>query len=288
MSVCLGVPMVAAAAIREHKKIVFIDQNPLTLSRFPEISGASEVHFMDAAMADRLRIKASLLIFDSPWYFADSIAWLTTGCRLICPGGTLIFSLYPPLLRPNARSERDQILQVASTIGDVHIREDVLEYQTPLFELEALNACGIRNAGNWRRGDLVVITNAKPVFRPSFVSHRRADLDGQWRTFVLGPQVVKVRINLTSEDRGVPESLLQKIDGDFAFRSVSARCETRELIDVWTSYNRVARLTNTSTLLRLLHQIEAGVSLKDAVEPFSSQFGAHLEEQLREFLNMEN
>src|SRR4029077_18207039 len=78
MTICLGAPTIAAAGLRENNDLIFIDQNPLVLNRFPGLRRAAEIHLMDAFEAKRLGLKADALIFDSPWYLGDTLGWLMT------------------------------------------------------------------------------------------------------------------------------------------------------------------------------------------------------------------
>jgi len=287
LTICLGVPTIASLAIKNDRDVIFIDQNAHVLARFPELLGASEIHLMDAREAGRLSIKAKSVIFDSPWYLGDSLAWLVTASHLVEASGTISFGLYPPLVRPTAQLERDFILQVASAIGRVDITEDALAYRTPLFEWEALKTCGIREVGDWRRGDLVVVRECGPLDMTFPAAPRRTDVDGVWKTFVIGSQVVKLRTNL-GQDTNLPKyGLLSEVEGSFILPSVSVRDRRREAVHVWTSYNRVASSADASVLLQIFQKLESGIRLSDAVLPYKDRFGTEIEDQMRTFLLLE-
>lgn len=287
VTICLGAPTIAAAGLRENNDLIFIDQNPLVLNRFPDLRRAAEIHLMDAFEAKRLDIKADTLIFDSPWYLGDTLGWLMTASHLIKPGGTIIFALYPPLTRVTSQLERDLILEFASAIGTVDVIEDVLTYQTPLFEREALKACGVINVGNWRHGDLVVVKAKRSVEIPLSHIKRRGSIDGPWETFVIGPQVIKLRATLRDR-RNVQQTFLGKVEEDFVLSSVSASDTRRASIDVWTSENRVARAADISVLRSILSDLEAGISMKDAVQPYQNRFGTGIKNEVQAFLFQEN
>ena len=266
LTVCMGVPTIASAAIREHRDVVFIDKNVHSLIRFPELMHASEVHVTDALEARRVGLRAAALVFDPPWYAGDTLAWLAVASHLVRPGGTITFALYPALVRPTAKLERDLILEVASTIGRVSLVEDALAYQTPLFEHEALKACGVCCVGDWRRGDLVVIEDTRPIRTPVSALPCRGGVDGRWQTFVIRPQVVKVRNSSTNFPPASDQVLLSTIGESFVFPAVSARNGTRGTIHAWTSRNRVASVRNAKVLSDILGKVAAGVCL---VQPCS-------------------
>ena len=228
LTICMGVPTVASVAIAENKNVVYIDKNAHSLIRFPELMRASEVHVMDAVQARRVSLKADALVFDPPWYAVDTLAWLQVASHLVKPGGTIIFALYPALVRPSAKLERDLILEAASAIGRVSIVEDSLAYETPLFEHEALKASDVFCVGNWRYGDLVMVENTKPIRTLISTLRPRNEIDGQWKTFLVGPQVVKVRDSSSGPTRASDHVLLSTIGGSCVFPAVSARNGTRE------------------------------------------------------------
>ena len=282
LTVCLGVPTVASAAVSQHKAVIFIDRNAQTLIRFPELMRASEIHIMDAARARGVVSSADVLIFDPPWYPADTLSWLEEASHIVRPGGTVAFALYPSLTRPTAVLERELILEIASMIGTVDVVQDALAYDTPLFEREALKACGIY-AGDWRRGDLVTIRGVKPVASPVSCGPCRADIDGLWRTFLIGSQVVKLRNHSSWAD-----VLLSTIGDSFVFGAVTARNATRDRIHVWTSRNRVAEVGSTDALSDILQQIASGAPLDLAVRGYEGKFRTDIRGQLNEFLGLES
>lgn len=288
LTICLGVPTVASAAVSRGKKLILIDQNPAILARFPELGTLPELHLMDAADAGRLALEADVLVFDSPWYLGDILAWLRTASYLVKRGGTIIFSLYPPLLRPTASLEREFVLEIASAIGDLELTEDSLAYETPLFENEALTACGLCFVGDWRRGDLVVIRNAHQVELPLPSVPRRYEVDGEWETFLLGSQVVKLRKRAQQGAIDRPSVLLEPIGETYILPSVSVRNEKRADVDVWTSRNRVASTGDINTLRKILQQVQGGAALHDALTTYRDEQYLGDENKIRRVLALEN
>lgn len=287
-TICLGVPTVALAAIKNSVNVVLVDQNSHVLNRFPELRQI-EVHIMDAAEAGRLRVGADVVLFDSPWYLGDTLAWLLAAFRLVKQGGTIVFAMFPSLVRPAASSERELILELAESMGKVHVAEDALGYETPLFEIEALKACGLRSVGNWRRGDLVIISDRKPIgrqrkMRSLHVPKSRQHADGLWTTFLVGSQTVKLRTSKARSAGSRRRSLLRPVDGGFVLPSVSVRNTRRREIDLWTSRNRVAGVTDFRLLSTILQQLEAGTSFNRIIRHFRGRVGKASEMDLRTVL----
>ena len=283
VAVCIGVPTVASAAIKQGKNVIFVDKNAHSLMRFPDLMRASEVHIMDALQGKRLNLKSDVIIFDAPWYVADILAWLEVASRVVRPGGMIVFALFPPLVRATATLERDLILDLASAVGRVDVIEDALAYETPLFEHEALKACRV-HIGDWRYGDLVVIKGAKPIASAFPAAPRRVDVDGAWQTFVIGPQVVKLR-NATTERS---YSFLTPVADSFLFPAVSARNGSRERIHVWSSKNRVASVGDSQALSEILDRLAEGDCLDSVVRGYENRFGKQIGSQLGAFLGLES
>ena len=243
---------------------------------------------MDALEAGRLRIQSDVVLFDAPWYLADVVGWLFAASQLVKLGGTIVFALYPPLLRPTSQLERNFLLDLASSIGSVRIEEDAIVYETPLFEQEALKSFGLPCVSEWRRADVVSVTLCNHGAYSLSHSFVRSSIDGDWISFVVDEQVVKVRSRPSLPpncDR--IKDILQPVGTNFLFSSVSARSAQRDCIDVWTSRNRVASSSNTDVLCHILGRLARGESLNRAVRAYASLLPMDCERQMREFLVME-
>jgi hypothetical protein len=97
-----------------------------------------------------------LVIADPPWYLDEYREWLSTAARIIRPGGTFMFVLFPKGIRPSAQAEREAILAFAeSAFSEISIDDTKVHYETPSFEQVQLIRNGILPI-NWRVADLVV------------------------------------------------------------------------------------------------------------------------------------
>ena len=288
LTICLGAPKVAAAAIHASRRVVFIDKNPCVLTRFPILSRSEEVHLMDAIDAGRLGLRADVVVFDSPWYLPDMIGWLFAASKLVRLGGSVVFALYPPLVRATAHLERELVLEIASSMGAVQVQEDALVYETPLFEQEALNVSGLRCLREWRKADVVRVTVDKSLTDTHSGLLCRPSIDGAWRSFVIHDQVVKVRSrSLRLDSDGQHKGLIRPLGANFLLESVSVRSPQRELIDVWTSRNRVAASSETRLLSLILRRLARGESLQEAVLPYAAAISSEFEHQMHDLLASE-
>jgi len=288
LTICLGAPRVAAAAIRASRRVVSIDKNPCVLTRFPVLNKSEEVHIMDATDAGRIGMQADVVVFDSPWYLPDTIAWLLSASKLIKRGGSIVFALYPPLVRATAKVERELVLEIASSMGAVEIQEDGLVYETPLFEHEALEGSGLRGLNEWRRADLVRVAMGRPMADTDLGLLRRPMIDGTWRSFVIGDQVVKVRSrSLELNSHRQLNGLLRPLGDSFLLESVSVGVPQRKLVDVWTSRNRVAASSDTRLLSLILRRLARGESLRQAVRRYVSEIPTEFEHQMHDLLALE-
>jgi hypothetical protein len=283
--VCLGTPTVAEALCEMSLRPRLIDSNAAILRRFPLLRRSASIQVRDVSTASEIGRKADALIFDPPWYVDDTLQWMIVAARLTRLRGIIAFSLFPPLTRPGAEQERQAVLAFASTIGQVEVVENVLVYQTPLFEREALLSSQIREAGNWRRGDLVIVE----VKHPGSQLAPRTAHHSQWQTFFVSGQVVKLRrrCGLTPND----QAPLSTIEGcsDFVYPTVSARDSRQESIDFWTSRNRVARVGDFDLVTKILWELQNGARLSDAIrrarpECAASDSTQSLEDSFRKLL----
>lgn len=255
---CLGAPTVASA-LPQDAEVVLVDRNPLVRLRLP----AQDNVQLEIADIEIWSTDASfdVAFLDPPWYEYDIIRWLSLACRVVERGGMIVCSLFPPLTRPMASQERQTILEWASRIGDPDVVLDVLEYDTPLFEIEALKHAGMPPIGNWRRGDLLFL-RARNVL-PALVGSEFQRRTEEWDTYIIGSQVLKLRRQV----QGRSDELIEPLCAypDFVMTTVSGRDPQRPYVDLWSSRNRVARVGDRTTVAAVLTKLAAGAALDSAV-----------------------
>lgn len=102
------------------------------------------------------------IFLDPPWYPESYGSWLNVALKLSHPSSSIVFSLFPSLLRPNAAVERKKILEnCRSATTKVQLFPDYLEYDIPSFEKAELAMEGLELRSSWKTADLVVLTMPK-------------------------------------------------------------------------------------------------------------------------------
>jgi hypothetical protein len=248
---CLGAPTVAVSIARLGRKVYLADRNPLLDKRFPGKNHYLKLMLWDLYEPLPLGRSFPIVFFDAPWYLESIELWLWQASRVLERNGLIAFSIFPSLLRPTAEYERHHVLDKARRLGKVEITSDVLEYETPLFEYEALASCGINLRANWRHADLVLLRVIDTAIDTAVTLHT-VDND-EWDSFVIDGQVVKLR----NPTRGEPGTILEPLDDclNYIYPTVSLRDPSRSQVDLWTSRNRVARVGQRSVVLDVLRHL---------------------------------
>ncbi len=209
-----------------------------------------------------------VVILDPPWYSDHTRLWIARALHLVRPGGRLLVTLFPELVRPSAHTERLELLELMESIGRVSTLPFPALYATPRFEKETLDALGFAGLGQWRSGDLLeVAINANP---PAIGAGTPSE--STWDRVQLGTQVVAVRRDVPklgpSDSKAQPLKVSPVMrDGSYLLKSVSARDATRCDIYLWTSRNRALRADNGApTLLPFLQCLERGESPRTAID----------------------
>ncbi len=258
-ALAVGTPTVAEAASgAKNTRLVLIDHSPWISGRF----GLENVTWLKGDFNIVLpEGNYQNVLLDPPWYFPILGAWLAKALLLVSTGGRVLMPLLSKLTRPSATADRKALIGLARRYGAVRVVPGIVEYETPLYEREALRAAGVPLACPcpWRVADLLIVkkSSANPHDSP-FLANPDRSLG--WREFVVNGQIISVRDASTS--CGVASSdgrqLLIPVPGvtNWILDSVSARDPRRERVEVWTSRNRVARVTDYPTLLQQLHDLE--------------------------------
>lgn len=241
-----GMPSVHTAIVESGRESTLVDWNPLVTSRYPR-----SAHRFDLCR-DKIpwRTRFDVVLLDAPWYPEMLLAWLERAFFITKDCGTVAFSLWGELTRPEALYEREEILDLLSLRGHITIHRDALSYASPLFERIAFDAAGVPAPSAWRRGDLVLVRkyiSALPPPAPELQEMAR------WHRFVFGRRQVAVRGARRRE-----ESALAPIRDPWRLASVSRRHAPRKSVNVWLSNNQVASLATTEPLLERLYALADG------------------------------
>ncbi len=200
------------------------------------------------------RRSARVFGFDPPWYIDQFEMWIAHAGRMVDPGGLVVTSLFPPLLRPEARDQRRLVHERLRGLGVIERSVPVL-YATPRFEQEVLDAAGLGELGHWRVAEMLWIrVRSVPAKRELPVR----EIDPEWVRFQLGAQTIAVRSD-PNDDATVRLRPIGN-EGDFRLRSVSTRAPERSVINVWTSRNRAASATGIQRVIEFLGTLEIGAN----------------------------
>lgn len=291
----LGTPTIfdAATSARDTRRFSLIDSDPLVVSR--RISGVSGERF--AFLAD-LRCRdvsidcAKVVIADPPWYEPETRAFLWASRQFCEHDAFVLMSVPPEGTRPGVMAEWERMVKWARTLGlevEDHQR-GVLSYVSPLFERNALFAAGVPPPrAAWRRGDLVRFrcVGVCRAERPRAVS------GDQWCERIFGD--VRIRVRRPRERREWRDPTLNRITESDVLPTVSRRDQRRDLVDVWTSGNRVFRCNGTTIVLNILDAIARDERSIASVEHFAGRHLTvdedtqvrHAEENLRQIIQVE-
>lgn len=178
--------------------------------------------------------KFQVALADPPWYPEFFKAFTIRASELLSQEGLLLLSILPWLTRPSAISDRAEIINFASQVGFdlIEVSPQFFRYETPTFELAALNTQGIK-CGDWRSGDLYAFRKV----REHAESPQMSPVPGEaeWDEFRFGNLKVKLRHR---DDKGQRGFHARPISGRApVLQTVSRRWPLRSEIDLWTSGN---------------------------------------------------
>lgn len=242
----LGVPSVAEHLQNIGTIVVGVDRNPLSLP----LNGI----LLDLDVAPPLTRMFECAVVDPPWYPAQFRRWTAWAAYHLPPGGSMLVSMWPIDTRPSAPKERKELLHWLRTWSEVVVYKDVLRYRVPEFEAVVRRLKDVPSPRTpWRSGDLVEITLRirpnipAPIHKETF-----------WTRFIWDQYQLALRIR--PHNYG-PLAIKRHPNAEgWIWPSVSARAEGRAQIDLWSSSNEVAVVSDN-------------LSLNDQLLAFSAQSG---------------
>ncbi|MDX6383545.1 MAG: hypothetical protein QOK48_1118 [Blastocatellia bacterium] len=256
---CLGTPTVFRSLIFRGADARLVDRNPFVRNALPYVP---RDRILIADICDRASISGSdrfdVVVMDPPWYPAHVNYWLGVAGELLRDRGTIIVPLFPELTRPFATSERNAILDNLAEFGTYHVALEKIWYETPLFERETLAMLGVPPLPLWRVADLVTLSLNSSTRSLDLV----APIEDDWFHFLFGTQTVAIK---KSENADPIRLSAPYEDFTFLLRSVSSREPVRAAIGLWTSRNRVARVTGNARIAHFLKKLEMGSTCRIAM-----------------------
>lgn len=208
--------------------------------------------------------KFGTVVMDPPWYLDHMHSWLKTALCNSSTGTVLLTTVFPELVRPSATRERKRLVSDLSEVGSVRYTNDVLLYETPLFERETLVALGLPAMSCWRPGEALRVD----VMNPELPLDPPTPPEEDWRRVRVNEQIVAIRKNDGSGDEIAVSSPYP--DGSYVLRSVSRRDVVRSRINFWTSANRVAILSGVDRVMSFLTGLSNGSDIEGLLTSFSA------------------
>jgi len=232
--------------------------NRLNQYRLPQSFSAIN-HNLSSPVLWKSEQQADVVLCDPPWYPEYYAAFLAQAAQATKVGALVAISLFPVNTRPNAVTERWEILAIAQRLG-LHpqsIEAGKLGYETPLFESASLRSSGIEIDDNWRKGDLVLfrkVYHPKPEVISEVSASTLVEITEmeKWAEFLIDHYKVKLRGPFDDYSE-VPELL--SIEKDDILPTVSRRYKRRELIDLWLWDNRVFAVKGKAAFASALHTL---------------------------------
>jgi hypothetical protein len=232
-----------------EREIISVDKNPLDNYSKKFIRCSS--YTRDLLTESIPKMSANLIIADPPWYPEYYKSFLWAASEACTTNGHVLLSVPPEGIRPGIKDELRDIFNFVDNAGFscIGYEKKAVTYNMPQFERNALKAAGINNISiDWRTADLAILTKTKPIStsRPIFEKKEK------WSEIILDSIVIRVKEKDFSEFKD--PTLIPLVDGEI-FPSISRRNSKRDLIDVWTSGNRVYLCEGTHILIYVLKAI---------------------------------
>ena len=274
-SLLLGAPTVAACLPGSGS--VLVDRSPFIRDRFPALATA---WIREDVSGVRLVNRFRNVLLDPPWNLSELFTWVRRATQALEQGGLLLLPLLGECTRPGADRQRAALLEYLAAAGRLEVQPDAIEYDVPLFEQRTLIAAGAAVDGPWRRADLVRLRVDRPL-RASPLPGETDPFAGDWESFLIGTQVVKVRRAPPALAMDPPIAPVPMTNG-YTLRHLSRRLIDGSRIDIWTSRNAVGKVLDHALVRAVLEALqgdEAGLSRR--VRAVRAQRGDAAREILR-------
>ena len=253
----LGMPSLFASSYIKNLpfNITLVDKNRPLLTAIKNLIAKSKNHSI--VNADVFAINPEKLgrfnsvFMDPPWYPEHFVQFIWLASQCLNTGGLLAISIPPINTRPGIDKERMDWFLYCQQQGLCleSVIPQKLEYVMPFFEFNAFRASGLKNIFPfWRKGDLALFRKIedKHTKRPEGTSRVN-----EW----VEREIDSVRIRIKKEPKQkspkIALSIGHIIPGDI-LASVSSRDPKRNGVNVWTSGNRVFKITNPETFIELM------------------------------------
>lgn len=192
------------------------------------------------------------IFLDPPWYLESYGSWLNVALKLSHPSSSIVFSLFPSLLRPNAVAERKKILENCRNVtAKVQLFPDYLEYDIPSFEKVELAMEGLTLRSSWKMADLVVL--AMPKCNEYKGCPSTAEEYSMWREFnFLNTRWFFNQNRLSTDNSSVVSAPL----GTLFLKSPSKRNFEFDLVNLLSSRGHGLYIANPRVFFKAIREIK--------------------------------
>lgn len=282
----LGMPTLFANIYERDvtQSITLVERNKPIIDGLKKfVSHKAKIQEADIFKIDPAKLGSyQCVLMDPPWYSEHFYQFIWLAARCLDIGGTLAISIPPINTRPDIDVERLDWFHYCQQQGLCleNLSANHLEYTMPFFEFNAFRAGGIQNIlPFWRKGDFAVFKKIKDQYteRKHLVEKVSGwverDLDG-----------VRVRIKPSPHDKGgsfLPESIVK---GDI-LPTVSSRDPLRDQANIWTSGNRIFKVSNPTLFLNSIDLINGRNQLNANDESVKAFLDEITDLEKREYTN---
>lgn len=198
------------------------------------------------------------IFLDPPWYPEYYISWIDKASKLLNNKGSIIFSIFPHLLRPLADKERIEIFKKCrKSFENFYLISDALEYDIPSFEKKELEQEKVILHGNWKISDMVILNNSKnDMFNNEKVDFQSYSM---WKEFDL----LNTRwfLNVQDNNDNNNEPLVSLPNNSYFLKTPSRRNQQLLNINLLSSKGHGIKISNTTKFLSLVSDIQKNESV---------------------------
>jgi len=270
----LGMPTLFATSFLKDlpHKVTLVERNKPIIEGLQRLVAGNDRFTIRAAdifkVNPRKIGKHHCVIMDPPWYSPIFKQFMWLAGQSVEIGGIVGISLPPLSTKDDILDERMHWIKFCHEQGLCleYLRPRQLHYAMPFFEFNALRSAGIKGFPPfWRKGDLAIfrkICDRNPT-RPS-----NDTAISEWVEIEIDN--VRIRI-IESNDQKSPLSIQHIVKTDI-LPTVSKSDPRRQDANVWTSGNRIFKVNDTASFVKLLKEVKIGKKYHNKEEKIVSDF----------------
>ncbi len=230
----LGTPSLIAAKL--NRRMILLDSNPALGKLHSELCLSGDLVHCDIVRDPLPHLLVDLVVLDPPWYLSEMLGFVWAA-RCFCRIGGRALLVVPQVgTRPGIKHDLEQL---RAWIEHLNFRvddfaRDVVRYDSPFFERQALDQEGVRRYPlDWRRADLLTLRAQTPVRQ---VVRPQQALAPRWQEVCFSEDRIRI---VASDSRAFKDpGLISLVEGDCPV-GVSRRDVRKRNAKVWTSGNRI-------------------------------------------------